>query len=410
MFITGVPDIKNQGSFAMVKVALDEISKYYPDSSFIIHTDRKDNAMKCMEDNGYDVSIAKTPWNINNKKQFLREFYLKKSNESKQFFECIKSSDLVISVSGDCLSEVNGRMNIIEQVLIFDYAHKHNVKTYICAQTMGKFSKDIRWFVKRILKSVDLISIRENITYKYIKNIGIKNNIIRTEDLAFLLKPASEDRLNKILHLEGIKKEFFDNKTVAHFTNSWHYNNSFTDKVAQADKKNEYMKLQMKVIKRVLDQGFNILLLSHVFVEPYRDDIMNAELFNNLRKQSWFDESKIKIVRDQYYAHEYKKIISKCKFAISNRMHPTIAAVSVNVPTLLISNSHKAEGIIGNNFDNELYIDIRGLDSNTVNKTVLNKLEYMLTNYSKFDYSKQIEKILSGARLNFEQLERIVNK
>ncbi|WP_308141454.1 polysaccharide pyruvyl transferase family protein, partial [Stenotrophomonas maltophilia group sp. RNC7] len=139
----------------------------------------------------------------------------------------MKYADLFISVSGDCLSEVNGRMNIIEQVLLFDYAHKHNVKTYICAQTMGRFGSDIRWLVKRILKSLDLITIREDITYEYFKEIGVVNNVVRTEDLAFLLNPANEERFKEILDIEKIEEDFLNNKTVVHFTNSWHYNHSF---------------------------------------------------------------------------------------------------------------------------------------------------------------------------------------
>ena len=58
------------------------------------------------------------------------------------------------------------------------------------------------------------------------------------------------------------------------------------------------------------------------------------------------NEKRVMIQEGDYSAEDLKYIIGQCDFFIGSRMHSCIAALSMKVPTISLSYSHKFNGIM----------------------------------------------------------------
>ena len=75
-----------------------------------------------------------------------------------------------------------------------------NKPIVIFAQSIGPFNNKItRHVSKCCLDKVDLLMVREEITEKYLHDIGVTNQIHLNADSAFLLDPAPEEKIAEIL-------------------------------------------------------------------------------------------------------------------------------------------------------------------------------------------------------------------
>ena len=98
----------------------------------------------------------------------------------------------LLAVGGDNLSFDYG---FFATLLFFSPLHaavRRGVPAIVWAASIGPFSKKPEW-EKRfadLLRRVDLITVRETLTQDYLETIGVRDNVRRAADPAFLL-PAS---------------------------------------------------------------------------------------------------------------------------------------------------------------------------------------------------------------------------
>ena len=99
-------------------------------------------------------------------------------------------------------------------------------------------------------------------------------------------------------------------------------------------------------------------MIPHVYTEKVSDKKVISEIYNVIK-----NKSKVNIIQNEYNADELKGIIGICDLFVGARMHATIAATSMYVPTVGIAYSHKMHGIIGQYIKQENYIiDIEDLN------------------------------------------------
>ncbi len=87
----------------------------------------------------------------------------------------------------------------------------------------------------------------------------------------------------------------------------------------------------------------NIILIPHVQeTAPKNEDRFLA---TEIQRRLNYDP-RVVLAGGDFSASEYKAIISRCDFVVAERMHAALAGLSTGVPTLVISYSIKAEGIL----------------------------------------------------------------
>lgn len=174
--------------------------------------------------------------------------------------------------------------------------------------------------VREDLAGYDLITAREPITYRLLKEIN--PNTIRVSDPAFTL-----ERIDRPL-----PGGFAEGNTVGI--------NVSPLIMKYGTEENLILKNYENVIRYILEQtDMNVCLIPHVVWEGNDDRIPLREL------QKRFPQSdRVRMISDAGCC-ELKGYIARCRFFVGARTHATIAAYSSCVPTLVTGYSVKARGI-----------------------------------------------------------------
>lgn len=174
--------------------------------------------------------------------------------------------------------------------------------------------------MKRDLAGYDLITAREQITYKLLKKIN--QNTVQVADPAFLLEKEECP----------LPEGFHTNKTVGI--------NVSPLIMKYGTESNLILDNYEQLIEYIIQKtDMNICLIAHVVWE-FNDDRKPCQYLY----QKFVDTNRVSIVEDRN-CKQLKYIISKCRFFVGARTHSTIAAYSTYVPTLVVGYSVKSRGI-----------------------------------------------------------------
>lgn len=183
------------------------------------------------------------------------------------------------------------------------------------------------------LKRYDLITVREQLTYRLLKNAGLKN-LKKVSDPAFVLDAKEVE----------LPSGFVPGKTIG-----INFSPLVYDYASNADVVREsYYALIDEIIKTTDD---TIALIPHV-IKNGNDDLAVLEPIY----ERYMNSGRVILV-DTLNCEQLKFIISKCRLLIAARTHASIAAYSSCVPTLVIGYSTKSRGIA---------TDLFGTDKNYV--------------------------------------------
>ena len=266
-------------------------------------------------------------------------------------------ADIVLNTGGDVLTEDYG----------FPFSHFVNLlfailldkPVVICAESLGPYKKRWNKFIaKFVFNRTKLITLREERSLKHLQEIVVnKPPVYVTADVAFMLEPASDERIKEIL-----TKERFDESMprIGISVSKIISNYGFPELKSRKDKYNEYVKLMSKVTDYLVDTlNATIVFVPHV-IGPGEgsDDRIVADDICKLIK----NKDKIISIKEEYTPEELKGIIGQCDLFIGARMHATIASTSMLVPTVAIAYSDKTHGIIGTMLGYEAYVlDVKDL-------------------------------------------------
>ncbi|MCL1839707.1 polysaccharide pyruvyl transferase family protein [Candidatus Saccharibacteria bacterium] len=209
--------------------------------------------------------------------------------------------------------------------------HKRGVKTALIGCSIepdnlnhGEIVGDLCQF--------DLITARETITYEALKEVGLTKNLHLIPDSAFTLPKESSD-----LKLRP--------KTIGINVSSMVSKNDDEDVV--------YGNIINLVEYIMKNTDYNVALIPHV-VQDFNDDLsILKNIFNHFSDTT----GRIRLIGTQYNTMQIKDIISQCHMMVAARTHCSIAAYSMNIPTLVLGYSVKSRGIAK---------DIFGTDENYV--------------------------------------------
>ena len=245
-------------------------------------------------------------------------------------------ADVIVDLSGDTITQDYGLRCLISHLIPVFIAAFLERPVVLCAQTIGPFGIT-KPLAKFALNRVTLITAREELSLNELRGLGVeKPRVHLTADIAFLLEPAPAQRIDEIIAAEGIGGT---GRLLVGFTPSRLLGHRFG---AGDDGKLE--RVMAALADYLIEQkGATVVLLSHVLGPGQeRDDRGMARGISSLVKH----RTGVRVVMGDYRPEELKGLIGRFHLFLSLRMHASIAALSLCVPTIAIAYSRKTHGIM----------------------------------------------------------------
>lgn len=368
ILMTGATCSKNRGSTAMLVGAKKALQQFFPGAQFTLLSIFPDlDTKNCID---YEFTVVDNSLNVlSSLVRFFRSLiwsviHLDKLLEERVLKE-YATADVVIDLSGDGFTDDYGLSASINSCYTIILCKLVNKPIVIYAQSIGPFKTSLtKWLSKYCLNHVDLLIVRDEITQKYLKEIGVTNTIHFTADAAFLLEPASTERVEEIFRQEDINN---DQRPLVGISASQH----IYDLEMKASKKKsgtDYISKMVQIVDYLVSSmGAQIVFVPHVTHDTKRiDDRYVAKLIYD---QS-IHKNRINLINTEYSAGELKGIIGQCDLFIGPRMHANIAATSMGVPTLAIAYSHKTYGIMDMLAMGDYVIDFRDMQIDEMKRKI----------------------------------------
>jgi len=267
-----------------------------------------------------------------------------------------------------------------------------NKPVFLYAPSIGPFlNRNMNIIRKFLLKKIDPIILREEISAKYLKEqLGL--NSLVTVDSAFqnTIPSTYLNRYNNISQiLDLLEQERVIGITITDL--KWHprYKN-------QEGLYEKINKSFAEFITFLINRDGFILLIPQIFGE--NSDVPLLKYFKNL------NENRICILPENIDSYAQQLIISKLFCTVGMRYHSNIFATKGKVPFISISYEHKMDGFMKKIGLQELLIDINDISANRL----ITKYIYIEHNYNKI--KEQLERKSLQLKLESQKTTEIIIK
>lgn len=305
----------NHGGEAIVQTTCEIIRSIDNDATIVLSTHFKEqDEMFHLPVDKYccrDLQALQMEKEDGNRNRYTTQVY-------RELLDEIESDSVVMSVGGDNYCYDNWR----KWTIIHNYAKKMGAKTvfWSCSIEPAMISKEM---IEHLL-TFDLITAREGATYQALLQAGL-TNVTKCYDVAFSLKPKT------IALPQGMEK----GNTIAINLSPLVLRR---ENCVGAIKRN----LRECIDDILRETPYKVLLIPHVLMPVDNDLDALSEI-----KESYKDEDRVILYKDNCHASEYKFLISQCRLGIFARTHASIAAYSSMIPTIVLGYSIKSIGIAG---------------------------------------------------------------
>ena len=398
IFILGASNLASKGVHAMAISTMMILRRYIPDARFTI--------VSTYPRVEHDLYV---PYKFN-----LRLVRNKKSRWGKILVllkEYVKA-DMIVDIEGDGFSDEAGTVTSVEHSVGILLAIFMRKPILLFPTSIGPFNTKLTRFLAIFsLNRVEGVVAREEITKKYLQEMGIKESLIYlTLDTAFILPEPPYERVKEIFSKEGIDK---GGKTLI----GMNISQLLSYKSKKGEAKHDYITLMAQIADYLaINLNAMVIFIPHSIYlkeaveikgETKRiggDDITAVkEAFKRVKNK----DKIIPIVND-YTVAELKGIIGQCDLFIGARMHANIAAISIGVPTVAIAYSHKAPGIMSMVGLKDYVCDFRTMDfeelTSMINMMWSNREELRKNLISK------VKELKEAVWLNGKLAKEVLNK
>lgn len=277
---------------------------------------------------------------------------------STPYIEEVIKSDIVIDFSGDMWGDnanFIGKNRFLIGQIKNRIAQLLDRSTVLLAVSAGPFNKqNTLEFAQQVFKDFDFVTIREPLSLKVLNDFGFNTSkVLCLACPSFLFEASTELQADKIIDgLELLKKE---SGLVGLIICGWNFAMGPFNKWPRPDE--DYIQFAETIEFITQNLGLQVCLMSHANgfrVPPAefkkihgRDYLIIKQLETILRKRGI---AKNYFTLDGVYdPWQTKTIISHFDMLISGRIHGAIAALSQDIPTVVIDYGHepKAHKLLG---------------------------------------------------------------
>ena len=284
----------------------------------------------------------------------------------------IKACDVFISGGGSLLQNTTSNRSLFYYLSLIKLAKIFNKKVIIFAQGFGPIKGlTTNKLTKHILNSVDLILLRDKLSYDQIIQMSIKQPAVcLTADIALTLDMPSDQAGQEILKSLHIKKE----------------------KPLLGIAVRDFKSLNLDTLHESIDSfcqkhGFQVIFIPF---HPIIDNETAAKIMQKVKTKGYLAIGKLSV-------HETMALFTQLDVLIGMRLHALIFGLMAQVPCLGLSYDPKVASFMQ---DAELpFID---LNSGIDNKEILMRLDEIMKD--KQTTASQMQGFKDKANLNFDLL------
>jgi polysaccharide pyruvyl transferase WcaK-like protein len=269
-----------------------------------------------------------------------------------------------------------------------------------------KLKRMVSAIFRSVINKIDLVTLREAKSFENLKELGARtDHVYVLPDLAFLLPPADFCRGEEILTEQGINRE---HGPLIGFTFTRQIASHACSELDNTEEKYRYHTEMMATVTDAIIEQLNatVLFIPHcIGIAKDLDDRLVGEDIFNLCK----NKEKVKLITKEYDPKELKALVGQCDLFIGERLHSVIGALSMCVPSLVVSfaNDQRLE-IIKDACDESFICHVEKLDA----KSLLDRIKGLWI--KKEDVSRQLNNkkgsIYERAMKNGELLRRVLSK
>lgn len=317
-------------------------------------------------------------------------FNKNKAIQNNEVLKLLNDSDIIVVCGGGFLGgkKLDSLMHLY-QISINTLMNKPVI-------LMGTSIEPIKnMFIKRktekVLKNVDYIFARENITYNYLKTFLSKDRFDIIPDMAFML----EDVKKNMDCVQEIKKKY--NIIFGITVRNWNFPNSSNPK--------ERMQNYMIAVKNAITQLIKKYNCCFIFIPQvivsYANDVDTAKKIKDMLPDNL--KEKFYIFENDFSPKQIKQLIWNCDYFIGTRMHSNIFATSMLKPTVAIAYEKKTNGIMETVGLQDYVLEIDTI----TNKEIVNKVEQCINNKGEIS-NRLTENIPLIRKEIFSKMENIM--
>jgi len=235
----------------------------------------------------------------------------------------MKNSKLFISGGGSLIQDNTSTRSLIYYLGMIWLAKKMKMKVMIYANGIGPLNKkNNRSLTKHVVDRVDVITLREELSYKELVSLNIsKPKIYVTADPAFTIQPENTEHVDGLLLDEEINPNA---RYIGISVRKWHGHDKYETTIANIA---DYI---------IETYGINVLFIPM----HYPGDLVIIKNIQSKMKNKSYTVSK------KHSVSEILGIIGKTEMLIGMRLHALIFAASIGVPIVGIVYEPKVEGFL----------------------------------------------------------------
>jgi colanic acid/amylovoran biosynthesis protein len=365
IYLTGQNNFGNRGCEALVRSTIDVVREQIPDATFIVPSLNIGlDSGQWPDASAYGVRFVPNgripsrfiQWNrVCSRLPMLTRFGWPGLRGSDELPPGFCEADAVLSIGGDNYSLDYDLASLAYFVAVADAGLARGIPVFLWGASAGPFNAipGVERHMAEHLRRLTRVTIREAHSVAYLSRIGVAENLVGVVDTAFAMRPEAVDTAPfwPTASREGVLGLNVSPLVAA--------------VRARAGKQSDFIGEVAAFIRQcVEDHGFSVLLIPHV--APLDGSARNNDevFLGEIAKRCGDHGGKVSVVPSGMNAVQLKHIIGQCRLFIGARTHATIAALSMNVPTLSIAYSVKALGINNDLFGHQRYVlDTRDLDA-----------------------------------------------
>ena len=375
----------NKGVSALAESSIKCILSRWPDAEIILLGPSPDNELNQVDKRGnalvsqcFHMFPSKNIFIKNNLYQlafiglisgFLPNIFKKWMMSYNKFAKQLFQINLVVDITGgDSFTDMYGlgyywRLFSYKYLLVL-----YQKKLVFFPQTYGPFKRELtRRSTKYVLDKASRIYSRDRESIALVKTLmGKKFNPGKVKfapDVAFILDSQKPHELDEIEAIKERKQSLIVGLNISGLLYKSHDKN-----LERFGINIDYREMIQKLIPSLLEnEEMTIVLVPHVVTGPgtiENDQDVVDEIYQGIPSDI---ANHLIPLRKTYNHREIKYVIGHCNFFLGSRMHSCIAALSQCIPAVGLAYSKKFSGVYDSIDVEELVVDLRSTDLNTIN-------------------------------------------
>lgn len=254
------------------------------------------------------------------------------NSDMKKIVDAVRAADLVVYAPGGAvISDRFWWKKQLEYLFPLALAEKNKIPVVLAAPSIGPFCRKRR-YREKVLKKIDILCVREKISFDALRAAGITKGVYTTIDSAFLNNIEEETNADVFQKDELLKKFFekYDKILGITITNlKWHVQHGKTE------------------IEETIEKAFQGFISQ--LAKDHTGVLLIPQLFGNENDKCYlekFNHANTFVLSDSYDCFFQQYVISKLFAVIGMRYHSNIFAAKMGVPFIPVIYEEKMQGFV----------------------------------------------------------------